>query len=71
MKIDIEFFDKYRKKIENRKDWDSNHIREMMNIIPSFPPEKVEKAMRWVGFIQGWFWSKELFTIDEMKDHNR
>ena len=31
----------------------------------------IEKAMRWLGFIQGGLWSAGLFSIDQMKDHNR
>jgi hypothetical protein len=30
-----------------------------------------EKAMRWLGFIQGGLWSLGVSTIDEMKNHNR
>jgi len=30
-----------------------------------------EKAMRWLGFIQGALWTKGLATIDELKDMNR
>lgn len=30
-----------------------------------------EKFMRWLGFIQGAFWSMEVFTIEQMKEHNR
>lgn len=25
------------------------------------------KAMRWLGFVQGWLWSRGLRTIDEMR----
>jgi hypothetical protein len=34
------------------------------------PPEKTEKAMRWLGFIQGVLWANRLYSIDELKDHN-
>ena len=30
-----------------------------------------EKAMRWLGFIQGVLWAKFGVSIDEMKDDNR
>ena len=30
-----------------------------------------EKMFRWLGFIQGYLWSANIFTIEEMKDHNR
>ena len=29
-----------------------------------------EKANRWLGFIQGAFWALNVFSIDEMRDHN-
>jgi hypothetical protein len=29
------------------------------------------KAMRWLCFIQGVLWIQGMFTINEMKDHNR
>jgi hypothetical protein len=32
---------------------------------------KIEKAMRWVGFIQGFLWTKNYFSIEELKTHNR
>ena len=31
---------------------------------------KIDKAMRWLGFVQGVLSSKGLCTIDELKDHN-
>lgn len=30
-----------------------------------------EKAMRWLGFIQGAFWAHGLRSVDEMKEDNR
>ncbi len=32
---------------------------------------KVEKAMRWLGFIQGVLWADNHCTIAELKDDNR
>jgi hypothetical protein len=29
------------------------------------------KLMRWLGFMQGAFWVLHVFTIDEMRVHNR
>jgi hypothetical protein len=31
----------------------------------------MEKAMRWLGFIQATLWMTGLYSIDEMRDHNR
>lgn len=33
--------------------------------------ERREKAMRWLGFLQGALWSDNLLTIDDLKDMNR
>lgn len=32
---------------------------------------QVEKAMRWLGFLQGILWSIGLFTLSELKEHCR
>lgn len=37
---------------------------------PDTPP-RLEKAMRWLGFIQGALWLNGDFTLDELRDHNR
>lgn len=46
----------------------AQHIQQMLLKIPNLP---VGKANRWLGFVQGWFWEREIYTIDEMRDHNR
>ena len=33
-------------------------------------PCVAEKTHRWLGFIQGFLWTKKIFTIEEMKLHN-
>lgn len=33
--------------------------------------DRVPKAMRWLGFIQGVLWMSHLFSIDQLKDHSR
>jgi hypothetical protein len=32
---------------------------------------KREKFMRWLGFMQGAFWSRGIYTIEQLKYHNR
>jgi hypothetical protein len=32
---------------------------------------EIEKAMRWLGFLQGALWTYGWYTLDEMRDHNR
>lgn len=31
---------------------------------------QIEKAFRWLGFVQGILWCEGVYTIDEMEDHN-
>ena len=33
--------------------------------------DRLEKAFRWLGFVQGALWASGLYTIKELKDHNR
>ncbi len=48
------------------------HCYEMLNSIEEFArADRMEKAFRWLGFIQGCFWSCGVYTIQEMKNHNR
>ena len=30
----------------------------------------MEKAMRWLGFLQGVMWRRNLYTLNELKDHS-
>ncbi len=32
---------------------------------------RIEKAMRWLGFIQGVLWSRGYYTLDQLKNHSR
>ena len=32
---------------------------------------RVDKAFRWLGFMQGCMWSQGLYTIDELSNHNK
>ncbi len=33
--------------------------------------DKMEKAHRWLGFIQAILWTQGIYTIDEMRKHNQ
>lgn len=35
------------------------------------PRESWDKFNRWLGFIQGCFWTHGLFTLNQMREHNR
>ena len=43
------------------------HIRWMLNNMP----DDLKKAGRWLGFIQGVLWMRNMFSIEQMKEHNR
>lgn len=48
------------------------HVRTMIpKTIEFFQTDRREKGFRWLGFIQGVLWTEGLYTIKEMKDHNR
>lgn len=32
---------------------------------------RIEKAMRWLGFLQGAFWRCGRFNLDDLKNHSR
>ena len=50
-------------------------LRHVKGMIPKtaafFMNGRREKGFRWLGFIQGVLWSEGVYTIDEMKNHNR
>lgn len=49
-----------------------SHIYKMCPKVKVFLDEgRIEKAMRWLGFIQGALWVEGVYDIEEMKDHNR
>lgn len=49
-----------------------DHIRQMIPQVQEFIRQgRMEKAFRWLGFIQGTFWVIGVYSIQEMKDHNR
>lgn len=51
---------------------DLSHLRDMLVKIHTFTDEdNMDKANRWLGFVQGVFWIKGIYTIDEMRDHNK
>lgn len=48
------------------------HCRYMANEILSFLEQNsTEKAFRWLGFLQGCLWTTGVFSLDELKEHNR
>lgn len=51
------------------------HIVHMRGMIPKMrvllAEGRREKLMRWIGFIQGACWHMGIFSIEELKEHNR
>lgn len=48
------------------------HALEMIDKMEAFHTEgQIEKFNRWLGFVQGVFWMTGVYTLDEMKTHNR
>lgn len=48
------------------------HCQYMISEIKTFLKQnRIEKSFRWLGFIQGCLWTAGIFSIDQIKDHNR
>lgn len=48
------------------------HFRFMCIEAQRFVDEgRIEKAMRWLGFLQGVLWARNFFTLDDLKNHSR
>lgn len=48
------------------------HCRAMIDQIDVFLNEnRMDKAFRWLGFIQGCLWKAGIYSIEELKNHNR
>lgn len=49
-----------------------DHCMGMLNQIDDFVNEgRLEKAFRWLGFVQGVLWSNGMFSLDDLKNDNR
>ena len=49
-----------------------DHLLSMIPTIRGFIAEgRREKAMRWLGFMQGVLWAEGIYTLHELMDHNR
>ena len=47
------------------------HFKFMCDEAQSFVDQgRVEKAMRWLGFLQGALWMDDVFTLDDLKKHS-
>lgn len=67
-----EWLDRYEQKLSELDHQQVYHLRTMIPRMRVFLEEqRREKLMRWIGFIQGALWSEEVFTLDELKEHNK
>jgi hypothetical protein len=47
------------------------HLHNMLDQIEEFvAEERMGKAFRWLGFLQGVMWSHGFFTLNELRHHN-
>ena len=69
----IAILGEYAKDLERLKP--SDQLRHLQTMIPKaigfFQEGRREKGFRWLGFIQGVLWTQGVYTIEEMKNHNR
>jgi hypothetical protein len=48
------------------------HLRFMCIEAQQFIDEgRIEKAMRWLGFLQGVLWARGFYSLDDLKNHSR
>jgi hypothetical protein len=74
--------DRYQPKLEGLLKsfaWEENaklahglHMcKEIRKFLDDENSEKLDKAFRWLGFLQGVLWCEGIYTITEMASHNR
>ncbi len=55
--------------------FDANKIKHMQTMVPKatafFEGGRREKGFRWLGFIQGALWAEGIYSIEDLKEHNR
>ena len=48
------------------------HCYSMLDKMEKFIIEgRREKVFRWLGFIQGYLWSMDIYSLNDLKNHNR
>ena len=70
-----EVIKKYRKLFdtlrENDHSWEHLHWMTYQMEDMLFEEDNMEKVMRWLGFLQGVLFCKGVYTIEQLKEHNR
>jgi len=58
--------------LPNSNDEFLSHCYGMLDEMEVFLQEgRLDKAFRWLGFIQGCLWRSGVYSVEEMKNHNR
>lgn len=48
------------------------HCHGMLTKVEGFLKEgRLDKAFRWLGFVQGALWVSKVYTLNDLKNHNR
>lgn len=48
------------------------HLHGMIDEMREFVRDgRMDKAFRWLGFMQGALWCQGIYTLEELKNHNR
>ena len=48
------------------------HCHGMLDKMDGFVKEgRIEKAFRWLGFVQGCLWSTRQYSLEELRNHSR
>lgn len=58
----------------SRITWTEHTVPELEHVIEMIPKMRSmdgEKLHRWLGFVQGVLYCQRVYTIEEMKEHNR
>ena len=67
--------DRGLKPVRNPRATDLNealqHCYWMCQEVKKWESARLEKAFRWLGFIQGVLWTRGVTTLDTLKDHNK
>ncbi len=48
-----------------------SHLKFMCIKMQEIADTNMEKAFRWLGFLQGVCWARGYFTLDQLKNHSR
>lgn len=48
-----------------------SHCNNILDNIDIFADKDIEKAFRWIGFVQGVLWAHKIYSIDELREHNK